>query len=261
MDEELLNEFERSAADPATDEVRIAILVARTLDPAVRGESVRSELDVLSGRCGSRLPWEFLREEGFAGNELDYAALDNSNLAWVLQSRRGIPITLAIVLIHVARAAGRSATGLNFPGHFLVQVDGNIVDPFVMRIADRQTLIERLPAEARARPAQTLFAPAPALAVGLRMLNNVKLAHLTTGAWHRALDIVDAQLRLTPRQAALHLERGDLWVRVGLAQPARAAYEQALELAAALPAADADELRRAATARLDQLGDASDTIH
>jgi regulator of sirC expression with transglutaminase-like and TPR domain len=262
MDEDLLNDFERCAADAAADEVRMAVLVARTLDSDVRDAAVRAQFDQLTGRrAAGQSPWEFLRDQAFAGNALDYAALDNSNIAWVLDNRRGIPITLAVVLIHVARAAGRRATGLNFPGHFLVQIDEEIVDPFIMTPVTRQALIEGLPPGTRGQPASALFAPASTLAVGLRMLNNVKHAHLNAAAWHRALDIVDAQLRLAPRQSALHLEQGDLWVRLGVAQPARAAYETALRHAGESTAAAADELRRAVAMRLGQLGDASDTIH
>jgi regulator of sirC expression with transglutaminase-like and TPR domain len=262
MDQDLLDDFDRCAGDPAVDEVRIAILVARTLDSSVRGEAVEARLDELASlRPSSQSPWQFLRQQGFGGNRRDYASLDNSNLAWVLENRRGIPISLAVVLIRLARAAGHEAKGLNFPGHFLVQVDEAIVDPFVMQPVTRRELVENLPPGVRSGPETALFAPASTVAVGLRMLNNVKLAYTNAAAWHRALDIVDAQLRLAPQQSPLYLERGDLWVRVGLAQPARAAYQTALSLADRLPAAQADEVRRAVEARLGQIGDASDTIH
>ncbi|MFU8814901.1 MAG: transglutaminase family protein [Pseudomonadales bacterium] len=262
MDESLLEAFQDCAEDPAADEVRMAILVARTLDPAVRGDRVEARLGALAalGTPG-QAPWELLREQGFAGNLQNYSALENSNIAWVLEHRRGIPISLAVVLIRLARQAGHSATGMNYPGHFLVQIDEVIVDPFVLQPVTRQQLLEQLPDDVRARPASQLFAPASTVAVGLRMLNNVKLAHLNAAAWHRALEAVDAQLRLAPRHSSLHLERGDLWRRMGLIQPARVAYAEALALADELPPAAAEEVRRAVQARLDDLGGASDIVH
>jgi regulator of sirC expression with transglutaminase-like and TPR domain len=262
MDQKLLDDFERCAADPEADELTMAVLIARVLDPEVRAEAVKARLDDLTIRhASSQPPWQFLREQGFAGNAHDYASLDNSNIAWVLENRRGIPISLAVVLIRLARAAGHDAMGLNFPGHFLVQVGEVIIDPFAMKPVTRGELTASLPPDSRAQPESQLFAPAPTLAVGLRMLNNIKAAHWHAGAWHRALDAVDAQLRLAPQLSALHLERGDLWLRVGLAQPARVAYAMALTLAGRLPPAEAGEVRRVVEARLDQIGDVSDTIH
>jgi len=261
MDNDLLDDFQRCADDAAADEVRMAVLVARTLDPLVSDQWVEARLGELASRGAGQAPWELLREHGYGGNLQNYAALENSNIAWVLEHRRGIPISLGVVLIRLARAAGHAATGLNFPGHFLVQIDELIVDPFAMQPVAREELLAQLPAELRLQPTAQLFAPASTVAVGLRMLNNVKLAHLSAAAWHRALDIVDAQLRLAPKQSALQFERGDLWLRLGLSQPARAAFEQALALADELPPVAAEEVRRVAQARLDSLGGASDTIH
>jgi regulator of sirC expression with transglutaminase-like and TPR domain len=259
VDHDLLEDFARCNADPAVDEVQMAVLVARTLDEAVRLDAVEARLDdLLQQLPAAREPWDFLRAEGFLGDTDTYAELHNSNLAWVLEHRRGIPITLGIVLIRLARRAGRAAVGLNFPGNFLVQIDDVTVDPFAMQPVVRRDLVERLPPDVRALPDAQLFAPASVIAVGLRMLNNVKLAHLTAAAWHRALDIVDAQVRLAPHHSLLHLERGDLWRRIGLVRPARAAYQQALTLA---NAAQAEEVGKAAEARLADLGDAGDTVH
>jgi regulator of sirC expression with transglutaminase-like and TPR domain len=261
MDQDLLEEFEDCAADPSADEVRVAILVARALDPTVRSADVEARLaGVIARHDGVRPPWEFLQEDGFAGNRRDYDAFHNSNLAWVLEHRRGIPISLAVVLIGLSRAAGHAAVGINFPGHFLVQVDEVLVDPFAMTPVTRQALLRGLADDARGLPAERLFATASPVALGLRMLNNVKAGHLRAAAWHNALDMVDAQLRLAPEQAGLHLERGDLWQRLGLNQPARTAYETALALAAELPVAQAAELRRAAERRLGGL-DGNDTVH
>src|SRR6516162_3810308 len=57
----------------------------------------------------------------FAGNEVNYEDPRNSFLNEVLDRRTGIPITLAMVYIEVARRAGVHVEGVNFPGHFLVR--------------------------------------------------------------------------------------------------------------------------------------------
>jgi len=80
---------------------------------------------------------ELLFEElGFAGNVDDYYDPTNSYLPLVLETRRGIPITLALVYVEVMRRLGVPAEGVAAPGHFLVAVRdrGNdsvvYIDPF-----------------------------------------------------------------------------------------------------------------------------------
>src|SRR5579872_3411441 len=60
---------------------------------------------------------------GFRGNAADYYDPKNSFLKDVLDNRRGIPITLAIVLVEICRRVGVDAQGVSFPGHFLVRRD------------------------------------------------------------------------------------------------------------------------------------------
>jgi regulator of sirC expression with transglutaminase-like and TPR domain len=66
---------------------------------------------------------EYLYDEmGFRGNREHYDDPRNSFLNEVLERRTGIPISLAIVYLEVARRAGLRADGVNFPGHFLLRV-------------------------------------------------------------------------------------------------------------------------------------------
>ena len=64
------------------------------------------------------------REQRFVGNDVQYEDPRNSFLNEVLDRRTGIPITLALVYMEVARRAGVVVEGINFPGHFLVAVPG-----------------------------------------------------------------------------------------------------------------------------------------
>jgi len=261
MQPALREAFERCAGN-RVEEARVAALVACLLDETLNPDALQTELDTLASHCDRRRPpWQVLDAIGFAGNRDDYDALHNSNLAWVLAHRRGIPISLGVVLIQVARAGGREAVGLNFPGHFLVDVDGTVVDPFVMQAVDVDGFLERLPPDARREPLERLFAPATPVMVGLRMLNNVKAVHARHAAFDRMLDVVDAQLALSPDQPALLVERGHCWQRLGLAAPARDAFERALALLDPDVHDEADVIREVAEARLAELGDAGDVIH
>ncbi|NBQ64838.1 MAG: hypothetical protein EBT95_04740 [Verrucomicrobia bacterium] len=70
------------------------------------------------------------RREGFRGNLDDYFRPANSYLHLVLETRLGIPLTLALVYIFVGQRAGLEVYGLNTPGHYLTGIGGVVFDPF-----------------------------------------------------------------------------------------------------------------------------------
>ena len=74
---------------------------------------------------------EFLNhEQKLRGNEFDYYNLSNSLLPSVIQSRLGIPISLSLVYMLVARRAGMRLDGIALPGHFIVRHEDVFFDPF-----------------------------------------------------------------------------------------------------------------------------------
>ncbi len=93
----------------------------------------------------------FFEELGFQGNVNHYHDPDNSFLNAVLQTRRGIPISLSVIWLELAQAIGLQAKGVSFPGHFLVKInltypnEGLVVlDVFAGRSLTREDLLERL---------------------------------------------------------------------------------------------------------------------
>jgi regulator of sirC expression with transglutaminase-like and TPR domain len=134
---------------------------------------------------------------GFAGNMAAYYDPDNSYLHKVLETRRGIPISLAVLFVELARSVGLAAHGVGFPGHFLVRVDFDrdvaIIDPFTGSVLDRD-LIARL-ADAHGEPAERLLAPATTHQILARMLGNLHQIHERRG--DTALrEKVEARIRL-----------------------------------------------------------------
>jgi regulator of sirC expression with transglutaminase-like and TPR domain len=69
-------------------------------------------------------------EDGIGGNVDDFHDPSNSYLHRVLETRRGIPITLSVLWIEVGRRAGIEMVGVGLPGHFVVYAGGQMVDPF-----------------------------------------------------------------------------------------------------------------------------------
>ncbi|MFC0408410.1 SirB1 family protein [Roseomonas elaeocarpi] len=179
-------------------------------------------------------------EGGFEGNEEDYDALDNANLIRVLERRRGLPVALGILWLHVAEATGWGAHGLDFPGHFLLALEGArgqvVVDPFnggnALSAPELRQLLKRLEGE-RAELRPGLLAPVGKRAVLLRLQNNIKLRLLRTGDMEGALACTEDMLRLAPDAAGLWREAGLMQQRLDRIGAAITSLERFLELAGA----------------------------
>ncbi len=132
--------------------------------PELDIQEVLDHVDQLSSRLKKRLPADagalqklrllnkfFFEEQGFSGNLNNYYDPDNSYLSVVLRTRRGIPISLAVLWLEIAQSVGLRAQGVGFPGHFLVKVrlpyphEGQVViDPFTGESLGKEDLSERL---------------------------------------------------------------------------------------------------------------------
>jgi regulator of sirC expression with transglutaminase-like and TPR domain len=132
--------------------------------PELDIQDVLDQVDQLSSRLKRRLPADagalqklrllnkfFFDEQGFSGNLNNYYDPDNSYLHVMLRTRRGIPISLAVLWLELAQSLGLRAQGVGFPGHFLVKVrlpfphEGQVVmDPFTGDSLSKEELSERL---------------------------------------------------------------------------------------------------------------------
>ena len=188
-------------------------------------------------------------EEGYRGNELDYADPRNSFLNEVLDRRLGLPITLCVLYMEVARRAGLELLGVGFPGHFLAKyVSPGGAEVFVDAYHGGEMLsAEECVARYRARTGgrdldrRYLSAVAPRQILA-RMLHNLKRTYLERKDDVRAWWVLDRILLLTPGQLEATRDRGLVSARLGVASAA----ERDLEtyLAGSGAAADAAEVRR-----------------
>jgi regulator of sirC expression with transglutaminase-like and TPR domain len=219
--------------------VEAAIAVVQAERP-VDIQSELAEIDRLAERLHRRLPADasamhrlrllnryFFDELGFAGNVNDYYDRRNSYLPDVRRTRRGIPITLALLYIEIARQIGLAACGVGFPGHYLVKLRlprGEVVlDPFDGHSLSRDELEERLlPFRRRLGEAADFEAP---LALYLRaatpretlarLLRNLKEIHRSAADWPRALAIADRLVILLPGDGQERRDRGYVLAELG----------------------------------------------
>lgn len=226
----LEQDFRRFADHPASV-LEGALLVSRFIDPATDPAAIRRELLKLANKVGPAASAErllsVLRQEGFAGAESYYEAR-NSSLGYVLAERCGIPISLAVVILGVAELLDLPAQGINFPGHFLVLLERQLVDPFTVQVIDTDARA-RLFAQAGMAPG-TPLPTADARTLTLRMLNNLKGIALAAGDATRALECTDFQLLLAPIDPGLRLERAQLWLKLGVHGMAHRERDAALAL-------------------------------
>lgn len=197
--------------------------------------------------------------EGFRGNQAQYDDPRNSFLDVVLATRRGLPITLSVVYVEVARRLGLEAYGIGFPGHFLAKVVGVddhptreiIVDPFFTRILTPDDCAERLRAASGADVTldRSWLRPATAREIYVRMLNNLKLIYLRQGEGIAALGCFDRILVLAPEAAFEVRDRGVLLERLECTLAAIEDYTRFLELAPHHESAPAIRRRRDALTR------------
>jgi regulator of sirC expression with transglutaminase-like and TPR domain len=152
----------------------------------------------------------FHKELGFAGNVNNYYDPDNSFVHKVLESRRGIPITLAIIYIELARTVGLDAEGVSFPGHFLIKInlhEGPVVlDPFTGQSLSKEVLLERLEPYRKGFglnddsevPIGLFLQPAKPKDILLRMLRNLREVYSQQGQPEKVKKVVERILVLAP---------------------------------------------------------------
>jgi regulator of sirC expression with transglutaminase-like and TPR domain len=159
-------------------------------------------------------------ELGFAGNREQFDDPRNSCLNEVMDRKKGIPITMALIYIEVARRAGVRSEGVNFPGHFLVRCledlhtddpsEGLIVDPFhagaILDEADIRKLLEPHMSEAAFDP--SLLARATRRQILVRMLLNLKKLYVKMHSFPQARATADALLALQPSSLGDLRDRG-----------------------------------------------------
>ena len=221
---------------PGTSLAPAALVVARIEYPRLDPDAYLSRLDALGDAARRSLAQlgeaentstvarvqalnEFFFEEmQFTGTN-DYEDPRNSCLNEVLDRRAGIPISLAVVYMEVARRAGLQIDGVNFPGHFLVRCpDMNesagadlIIDPFhggALLSEHKCRLLLQKHVGAKVAFSKALVAPATRRDIVVRMLLNLKLLYVHMRSFPQARVVTEMLLSLTPSALSELRDRG-----------------------------------------------------
>jgi regulator of sirC expression with transglutaminase-like and TPR domain len=234
-----------SLPDAAIDLPRGALLISALLQPGLDPELHLRRLESLGIAAVSSvardapLPERILAlnrflfvEEGFSGNLDDYYDPRNSFLDQVLERRMGIPITLSLLYVEVARQVGIPAFGVGFPGHFLVRVgEGGstlVLDPFARGTSLGEEDLDQRLADVYGEGALTIRANPAVLRAAtrretlVRILANLKAIYVREGDLPQALVAVNAILTLMPDSTDDLRDRGLIYRELGYAPAALA---------------------------------------
>jgi regulator of sirC expression with transglutaminase-like and TPR domain len=253
------------APDIAEDEIdltRAGLMIARTEHPDLDVEYYAARMDELAGRVEAlisdlhpqRTIDAFNRvlfdDVGMRGNREDYYDPRNSFLNHVLDRRLGIPITLSVVYMEVARRIGFSLAGIGMPGHFLLKHHGGqggeiLIDCFnrgdILTRQDCQSRLDEIySGEMTLRP--EFLHSISGRQILMRMLNNLRTVYLSTRNFRKALPIADLILVLYPRSSEDVKQRALLRYSLALHKLAAEDLEEYLQISPT--ASDAEEIRQ-----------------
>lgn len=238
MRKDLVEALLAASNAPGTGLAHAALVIARIEYPRLDVEAYVAKLDAMgdgarraverhndsSGDASAlsciKAVNQFLFEDlRFVGNRDKYEDPRNSCLNEVLDRRTGIPITLSVVYMEIARRAGLQIDGVNFPGHFLVRCPdlgdrgrrGLIIDPFhagaLLSEHDCRLLLQRHVGSEVAFD-KSLLAPTTRLQIIVRMLLNLKRIYVHMRSFPQARDVTELLLAVTPSALSELRDRG-----------------------------------------------------
>ena len=198
------------------DLARCALYLAGEHYPSLDVEGNLARLDLLAAEAQKQalpaadqdtlfrsLSRYLFEDAGFSGNGQDYYDADNSFLNRVLETRRGIPITLSLVYLEVGRRLGLNCYGVGMPGHFLVGLaePDLYLDAFngglLLSAADcRRQVAEGFSAQVRWQ--EEYLAPCTNREILFRMLTNLKYIFFEHQDFRSAVGVLERLVLINP---------------------------------------------------------------
>lgn len=243
-----------------------AITVAHHAYPDLDVQTVLDEIDLLAEKLKQRVTSEtsqlqrvqhlkhyFFRELGFGPNQNDYYDPENSYIHSVLKTRRGIPISLSIILIELGNQLDLNIRGISFPNHFLVRVSlpqGEVVmDPLTGASLSKTELQAMLDPYLDAQgyrgelalPLSAFLRTSGPREILSRFLRNLKAVYSHQDRWERLLGVQERLVILLPESMEEIRDRGLALAQLDYTRPA---IEDMSRYLLEVPGAeDAEEIR------------------
>ncbi|WP_010582053.1 transglutaminase family protein [Schlesneria paludicola] len=239
-----LSEFQSEIQRDQIDLLRAALLISKLDNPELELEAYIGQLERHTARIRAAVAENSTEEErfaalnrylfeeqGFHGSRTDYGNRSNSYINEVLEDREGLPITLSVLYIEIAKQLNLNIVGVGMPSHFLTRHEPKTGPAQLVDVFDRGKSLT--PAEAQAMCEELSGLPwqesylqtITSRAILERMLRNlVNVARESRDA-ERMLRYTEAVLCLNPESAQDHLNLGILCYQTQRWQQARSAVE------------------------------------
>jgi regulator of sirC expression with transglutaminase-like and TPR domain len=248
--------------DQQIDLARAALEIARDDYPELDVASYLRRIEDIAGAVSRRLigpgdvygtvaalNYVLFRDQGFRGNRENYYDPKNSFLNEVIERKTGIPITLSVLYIEVARRIGLPLAGVSFPGHFLVKHVGAgesmLLDPFnggeIKSDESLTELLKEMYGSSRIRLRREFLQPVSKKQVLKRMLTNLKMIYVRAGNFTKALPVLQRLVIVDPQCDEDIRDRGIAYLQLECFAQALADFEAYLRRAPT--ASDAPAIR------------------
>jgi regulator of sirC expression with transglutaminase-like and TPR domain len=236
---------------------RAALYVAAEQEPDLDVVAYLGHIALLAGSARKMLPGRhsvydaihtinelMYKVEGFKGNRENYYDPKNCLLNYVIDDKRGIPITLAIIYSEIARRLGHNLRGVGMPGHYLLAAGRGasevFIDPFNNGgLLSRKECLglalrgNRVPKGRLAALASRLLPTSDKRSTLKRLLVNLKLMHIKRNESDSALKCAERIQLLDPRDWRNLSELARLQAEVGQYSRAVESFNSFLERAPA----------------------------
>ena len=196
----------------------------------------------------------FYNELGFGPNPNDFYAPENSYLHQIIENRRGIPISLAILMMELGQQIGLNIRGVSFPNHFMMRISlqqGEIImDPLNGESLSKNQLQEMLDPYLDAKgyrgelslPLNIFLRVSSSREILSRFMRNLKMIYSEDERWERLLGIQERLVILLPDSVEEIRDRGLIFAQLEYVRPAIADLQRYLsEMPGAEDAADIRE--------------------
>lgn len=242
---------------------RAALVIARLDNTELDVDGYMAEIDRLAAAVRREFPADaadavrmaalhrvLFEEYGFHGSRTDYDNRSNSYLNEVIDDREGLPLTLAVLYLELAKRLGFAAEGVGLPGHFVVRVKLANGDPQLIDVFDRGAAMtidaakELVTSRADARWTDSYLAAQSSRDILFRMLRNLTTRARSEADSSRMLRYVEAMLVLKPENPDELLFRAALYWQTRRLAEARGELQRLQ--AANIPGIDPGALRELA---------------
>lgn len=221
--------------------MRTALCIARLDNEEVDVEAYLREVESIAGEINAALPADatdfqklealdkhLFRTLGFHGSRVDYYSKSNSYLNEVIDDREGLPITLSVLYLDLARRVGLKLEGVGLPGHFVVRFSPKDADEQYIDVFDGGAKLTKAQASERAMessetvPTENDWKSQSKRQILSRMLQNLLNSAGDANDVERMMSYAETLVAINPESIPERWYRAVLYYRTGRAADAKA---------------------------------------